>query len=131
MEKRKEVADIYNKNHLILNDYAFKGGDLWELYDWYHTFNSLYHQRAILFATIVNMNRDKSWKSKKHSDGKYCFDREWEWFIVWIDTPKWSYTYHYETEKYWYLFKCEELELWKERDGHTEKDVDRLLSLIN
>lgn len=124
------TKELYDENIRIMkNDMFWVKDEIWEMSDWYHTFNSLYHQRAILFAVIVNMNIDKSWKSKKHSDGKYCFDREWEWFIVWIDTPKWSYTYHYETDKYWDLFKCEELELWKERDGHTEKDVDRLLYL--
>ena len=44
--------------------------DIEDLSDGYHTFNQLYHQRAVLFATIVNQNKDKSWKSFKHSDGK-------------------------------------------------------------
>ena len=99
--------------------------DIGDLSDGYHTFNQLYHQRAVLFATIVNQNKDKSWKSFKHSDGKYCFDSNGEWFIVGIDTPEGSYTYHYE-KKYWDMFKCQELECSKEWDGHTEKDVIRL-----
>ena len=45
-----------------------------------------------------------------------------------IDTPEGSYTYHYE-DKYFSLFNCEELECGKHWDGHTEKDVTRLLSL--
>ena len=49
-------------------------------------------------------------------------------FIVGIDTPKGSYTYHYH-KKYWDMFKCQELEYGKEWDGHTEEDVTRLLSL--
>lgn len=102
--------------------------DIGDLSDGYHTFNQLYHQRAVLFATIVNQNKDKSWKSFKHSDGKYCFDSDGEWFIVGIDTPKGSYTYHYE-KSYWDMFKCQELECGKEWDGHTEEDVTRLLSL--
>ena len=36
--------------------------------DGYHTFNQLYHQRAVLFATIVNLNQNISWKSWKHDD---------------------------------------------------------------
>lgn len=102
--------------------------DKGEISDGYHTFDQLYHQRAILFATIVNQNKDKAWKSFKHSDGKYCFDSDGEWFIVGIDTPQGSYTYHYSKE-YWDMFDCQELECGKEWDGHTEEDVTRLLSL--
>ena len=96
------------------------------LSDGYHTFNELYEQRMYLFATIVNQNKDKSWKSFKHEDGKLCFDGDW--FVVGIDTPKGSYTYHYEN-KYWNLFDCQYLEVAKHWDGHTDKDVSRLLSL--
>jgi hypothetical protein len=102
--------------------------DAGEISDGYHTFNQLYHQRAILFATIVNQNKDIAWKSYKHSDGKYCFDSNGEWFIVGIDTSEGSYTYHYSKE-YWNYFKCKELDCGKEWDGHTEEDVTRLLSL--
>jgi hypothetical protein len=102
--------------------------DVGELSDGYHTFNQLYHQRAVLFACIVKQNKNKAWKSFKHSDGKYCFDSNGEWFIVGIDTPQGSYTYHY-TKEYWDMFDCQELECGKEWDGHTEEDVTRLLSL--
>lgn len=102
--------------------------DTGEISDGYHTFNQLYHQRAILFAAIVNQNKGISWKSYKHSDGKYCFDSNGEWFIVGVDTPEGSYTYHYSKE-YWDYFKCKELDCGKEWDGHTEEDVTRLLSL--
>ena len=99
-----------------------------ELSDGYHTFNSLYEQRMYLFATIVNQNKDKAWKSYKHEDGELCFGGGW--FIVGVDTPNGSYTYHYEN-KYYDLFECEELECGKHWDGHTDKDVDRVLSLAN
>lgn len=99
-----------------------------DLSDGYHTFNQLYHQRAILFAVIVNQNPSVAWKSLKHEDGKYCFDSDGEWFIVGIDTPKGPYTYHYE-RRYWNLFKCRELPVARHWDGHTEEDVIRLLSL--
>lgn len=97
------------------------------LSDGYHTYNDLYYQRCILFATICNSNKNISWKSKRHNDGKKCFDSD-NWFIVGIDTPNGSYTYHYEI-KYWDLFEVQELKKGKEWDGHTEKDVTRLLSL--
>lgn len=99
-----------------------------ELSDGYHTFNDLYYQRCILFATLVNQNKKTSWKSYKHEDGELCFGGGW--FIVGIDTPQGSYTYHYEN-KYWDLFQCKELECGKHWDGHTSKDVDRLLSIKN
>ena len=102
--------------------------DIGNLSDGFHTFNQLYYQRMVLFATIVNQNKDKGWKSFKHNDGRYCFDSNGEWFIVGIDTPEGSYTYHFENE-YFNLFDCEELEYGKHWDGHTEADVLRLLSL--
>lgn len=100
--------------------------DIGDLSDGYHTFNQLYYQRMILFATIVKQNKDKAWKSLRHSDGELCFGGGW--FIVGIDTPEGSYTYHYE-DNYFSLFDCMELERGKHWDGHTEKDVIRLLSL--
>ncbi len=116
---------LYQEHKLVLE---LLDGDMGEVSDGYHTFNELYHQRAVLFATIVNEHPDISWKSFKHSDGHYCFDEDGEWFIVGIDTSEGPYTYHYNKE-YWDLFKCKELECGKEWDGHTEKDVTRLLSL--
>lgn len=100
--------------------------DIGDLSDGFHTFNQLYYQRMILFATIVKQNRDKAWKSLRHEDGELCFGGGW--FIVGIDTPEGSYTYHYE-DNYYSLFDCAELECGKHWDGHTEKDVTRLLSL--
>ena len=100
--------------------------DIGDLSDGYHTFNQLYHQRAVLFAALVKAYRDRAWKSWKHEDGENCFGGGW--FIVGIDTPEGSYTYHYE-DKYWDMFECKELEKGKHWDGHTEKDVTRLLSL--
>ena len=97
-----------------------------DLSDGFHTFRQLYYQRMMLFAVIVKQNRDKAWKSLRHEDGDLCFGGGW--FIVGIDTPEGSYTYHYESNFY-SLFECEELERGKHWDGHTEKDVTRLLSL--
>lgn len=101
-------------------------GGIGEMSDGYHTFNGLYYQRMVLFAALVNAHNDKAWKSWKHEDGNPCFDGGW--FIVGIDTPQGSYTYHYE-DKYWNWFECEELPVAKNWDGHTEEDVTRLLSL--
>lgn len=101
-------------------------GGIGEMSDGYHTFNSLYYQRMVLFAALVNAYNDKAWKSWKHEDGESCFGGGW--FIVGIDTPIGAYTYHYE-DKYWNWFECKELPVAKHWDGHTEEDVTRLLSL--
>jgi len=100
--------------------------DIGDLSDGYHTFNGLYYQRMILFATLVKTYKDKAWKSLRHEDGELCFGGGW--FIVGIDTPDGSYTYHYEN-KYFDVFKCKILDYGKHWDGHTEDDVTRLLSL--
>ena len=99
-----------------------------DLSDGYHTFNQLYHQRAVLFAALVKQFPDHSWKSFRHEDGNFCFDSDGEWFVVGIDTPEGPYTYHYE-KRYWTMFECPELGVAKHWDGHTEEDVTRLLSL--
>ena len=110
----------------VANVVPVPDGGIGELSDGYHTFNGLYYQRMILFAALVDAYPGIAWKSWKHEDGELCFGGGW--FIVGIDTPKGSYTYHYE-EKYWNWFECEELPAAKHWDGHTEEDVTRLLSL--
>lgn len=100
--------------------------DVGEISDGYHSYNDLYNQRRVLFATLCNTYPELSWKSYKHSDGEYCF--RGGWFIVGIETPEGQYTYHYENE-FWNLFKCKELEVGIDWDGHTSEDVTRLLSL--
>lgn len=102
--------------------------DVGELSDGYHTFNSLYEQRLVLFATLVNLFPHSSWKSWNHEDGKPCFGGGW--FIVCIETKDGPYSYHYE-EKDWDMFDCEEIPKAKPFDGHTEKDVYRLLSIAD
>ena len=101
-------------------------GGIGEMSDGYHTFNGLYYQRMVLFAALVKAHKDRAWKSLRHEDGELCFGGGW--FIVGIDTPQGTYTYHYEAKDF-DLFDCEELPVAKHWDGHTEKDVTRLLSL--
>ena len=113
-EKMKIICEIAGVNEID------------DVSDGFHTFRQLYYQRMMLFATIVKLNKDKAWKSLRHEDGELCFGGGW--FIVGIDTPEGSYTYHYENDFY-SLFDCVELERGKHWDGHTEKDVTRLLSL--
>ena len=76
--------------------------------DGYHTFDELYHHRAVLFSVIVAMFRGRSWKSLHHHDG----------------------TYHYDVEPYWDMFPCEVLDRAPEWDGHTPDDaIERIGTL--
>ncbi len=94
--------------------------------DGYHTFNELYHHRAVLFSVIVKAFYDLAWKSKKHHDGT-MYDGM---FIVGIDTPHGQATYHYDIDPYWDMFECRELECAPEWDGHTpEEAIDRIGTL--
>lgn len=86
-----------------------------ELSDGYHTFNELYHHRAVLFSVICNLFPERAWKSKLHDTGD-MFDGM---FIVGIETPDGQATYHYDIAPYWKMFKVRELERAPKWDGHT------------
>lgn len=91
-----------------------------------HTFGELYHHRAILSATILNLHSELAWKSKRHEDG----DMIKGFFIVGIETPKGQFTYHYPLD-YWDYFKVKKVNYAPKWDGHSSNDVDRLLSLVD
>lgn len=95
--------------------------------DGYHTFADLYFQRLCLTAALFNSYPDLAYKTRRHDDGSEPFGGGW--FLVSIGTPKGQYSYHYE-DKYWDLFTVPEREKAEPFDGHTSKDVDRLLSLV-
>lgn len=99
--------------------------DVEKMSDGYHTFADLYEQRLILSAALAK-NNPNAWKSKRHEDGSVPFGGGW--FIMGFDTDEGCYTYHYEL-KDWDLFQCKELDKGKPWDGHTSKDVRRLLSI--
>ena len=86
-----------------------------ETSDGYHTFNELYHHRAVLFSVICNTRPSISWKSRQHHDGT-MYDGM---FIVGINTPDGPATYHYDVEPYWKMFRVPELPHAPEWDGHT------------
>lgn len=100
-----------------------------EISDGYHTFDELYHHRAVLFAVICNTFKDKAWKSKKHHDGT-MFGEPNEMFIVGVETSEGQYSYHYHIDKYWDMYEVKELEFAPEWDGHQPEDIIRLLSLL-
>ena len=97
-----------------------------DLSDGYHTFNELYHHRAILFSLICNLMSDKAWKSKLHDTG----DMYDGMFIVGIETPSGQATYHYDIDPYWEMFKAKELEKAPKWDGHTPQDAIERLSTL-
>lgn len=83
--------------------------------DGYHTFNELYHHRAVLFSVIVKAFQEKAWKARLHHDGT-MYDGM---FIVGIDTPYGQVSYHCDIDPYWHMFECRELERAPVWDGHT------------
>ena len=96
-----------------------------DLSDGYHTFNELYHHRAVLFSVICNLMPDKAWKSKLHDTG----DMYDGMFIVGIETPQGQATYHYDVDPYWDMFKVKELEKAPKWDGHTPQEaIERILN---
>lgn len=102
-------------------------GGIGNLSDGYHSFNELYHHRAVLFSVICNSMPDKAWKSKMHDTGD-MFDGM---FIVGIETPEGQATYHYDIEPYWDMFKVKELERAPKWDGHTPQDAIERLSRLS
>ncbi len=101
-------------------------GGIGALSDGYHTFNELYHHRAVLFSVICNLLPDKAWKSMLHHTG----DMYDGMFIVGIETPLGPATYHYDIDPYWNMFHVKELKRAPEWDGHTAQDaIERMASL--
>ena len=95
--------------------------------DGYHTFDELYDHRAKLFAVLVSVFKNLSWKILNHSDGS-MYDGM---FIVGIDTPEGPATYHYDLN-YWNIFDCKEIKNAPEWDGHTSTDaINRILNMKN
>lgn len=106
----------------VLDLSKLKDLDIGEVSDGYHTFNELYHHRALLFASLVNMVPEDAWKSKLHDDGT-MYDGM---FIVGIETFEGQASYHYDM-KYWNAFNCKELPNAPKFDGHTpEIAINRL-----
>ena len=127
------IAEVFDANYPLWKD----SGELFDMLadlielrpvdgetsDGYHTFNELYHHRAVLFSVIVNRFSEAAWKSKMHHDGS-MYDGM---FIVGIDTPEGQATYHYDIDPYYDMFRCAELERAPEWDGHTpDQAIERI-----
>ena len=139
-EENKSTISELNKPVVItvpekyvskINDwgYGIDSDNIGEFSDGYHTFNELYHHRAILFAVICNKFKKLAWKSLNHSDNdEPMYDGM---FIVGINTPQGPANYHYNIEPYWDLFDCKELPKAPEWDLHTPDDaIKRIYSLV-
>ena len=113
----KGVCEAYNTSEALtrLADLIEPEPINGETSDGWHTFNELYHHRALLFSVVVRNYPDLCWKSKKHHTG----DMYEGMFIVGINTPDGQASYHYDIEPYWDMFDCEEQEYAPEWDGHT------------
>lgn len=112
--------------HEYWDDRAVRMPHSGEVSDGYHTFNELYHHRAVLFATLCNLYPHRTWKSKLHHDGT-MYDNM---FICGIETDEGSATYHYDIEPYWNLFNVKILDNAPIWDGHTpEEAINRILTL--
>lgn len=120
MEER--CRDFLDKTKVLV----IPGSGIGDLSDGYHTFNELYHHRAILFSVICNIFPDKAWKSKLHDTG----DMFEGMFIVGIETPEGQATYHYDLEPYWDMFKVKELDRAPAWDGHTPEDAINRISKL-
>lgn len=114
-EKRKHAIDAWN-------DRRVSGSTS----DGFHTFDELYHQRAVLFSVIASRFPDRAWKSKKHATG----DMYEGMFIAGIDTPGGPATYHFDIDPYWDMLECRELESAPKWDGHSPAQaIERMATL--
>ncbi len=93
--------------------------------DGFHTFDELYAHRNILFACLMRMHPEISWRARRRDDGL----EETGWFIAGIDLPEGTVTYHMP-EAMWATLdsiRCRTLERAPAWDGHSSADVlDRL-----
>lgn len=129
-----ETSNISNKEVILAKiEEAFDTKDKLDnnpgdISDGYHTFNELYHHRAVLFATICNTYPSIAWKSKQHDDPNFhMYDGM---FIVGIKTEEGYATYHYDIDPYWDIFNVIELERAPKYDGHTPDDAIHRIGLL-
>jgi len=97
--------------------------------DGYHSFDELYHHRAMLFlALCLTSFKNIAWKSLLHNDPKK--DPMYPgMFIVGVSTPYGDATYHYNIDPYWAMFDIDELPRAPIFDGHTPNQaIDRIVT---
>lgn len=118
----------------------FRDGDRWvpseginmdEISDGYHTFGELYDHRRALTAVLAGAaaSRGDSWRSKAHhpDDGPMF---EGGYFIVGIELPTGTITYHYKLSHWDDFAAVPELEYAPKWDGASpDETVNRCLQL--
>lgn len=121
VEKPTEITyhALNEATYLYDNGYRKIPDNIGNFSDGYHTFNELYHHRAVLFSVICNIFPEKAWKSKLHDTG----DMFEGMFIVGIETEQGQATYHYDIEPYWDMFNVKELEKAPKWDGHSPDEA--------
>lgn len=124
MYEQNAIEEINNSIELAKNTGLINSAGT--ISDGYHTFNELYHHRAMLFASICAMlDPVIVWKSKKHHDGT-MYDGM---FIVGMTDPFTGEqaSYHYDINPYWDVFKVRELDKAPEWDNHTpDQAIERI-----
>lgn len=127
IKERKEGKLVEKTKFLATAKETLKNtDDIGEVSDGYHTYNELYHHRAVLFSMICNRYPSLCWKSKRHHDGT-MYDGM---FIVGINTPNGQASYHYDIDKFWSMFRVPTLGYAPEWDGHTPEEAIRRISLM-
>lgn len=113
--------------------------------DCFHTFDELYNHRITLYIALCRIKSEAEnwynetanvpsilqiWRSKKHSDGKLCFDTGTQ-FLLGIEKEKGAQiTYHIPIERWDETNFAETLEVAPEWDGHTSEDVIKRLKYL-
>jgi hypothetical protein len=98
-----------------------------DISDGYHTFTELYEFRMIYNAALFNEWAKQGLysvhKSKRHHDGRKCFDSD-DWFVVCAMLPTGQITNHYEMKDWKQFYAVPEKDkVVFEFDGHTAEDV--------
>ena len=111
--KAQAIIDNCKKQNISAGDIS----------DGYHTFNELYHHRALLFASLcMTTFSNKAWKSLLHDDPANPMYPGM--FIVGVETPEGQATYHYDIDPYWSMFKnIKEVDRAPKYDGHTPEEA--------
>ena len=108
--------------------------DGYDISDGYHTFGDLYDHRRALTAALAVVRASQlaggAWRSKAHHpDDDPMF--EGGYFIVGIELPTGTITYHYKLEHWDDFALVPELEHAPKWDGATpDQTVDRLLRAV-
>jgi hypothetical protein len=85
---------------------------------------------CLLFNEWFKNNTFEVYKSRRHYDGRLCFDGEW--FVVVAILPTGQITNHYHID-YWDYFRIPSYYKVKDEfDGHSSQDVlDRLKGVVD